>query len=283
MTRHTSYVSIDDTPSESKCTSVVNQTWRSLACDVPGYCSRQSTPVQMFHTLFGLYGEPSFCRPSNPDKNIVGFAEWNFASTQPDAQRINQITVRDEFVYNDAPEKHVDLVTLRMKMDVVDDAAKSVINAMSDEVRVDRQQHQLYVRSDDLDRANAVLCAAIQANAKNREFVDKPADLFDHFVKQRPTACYLPDDVQQRVVCTQAAPVAKKLSPYEEQKQKKQLQRERRLEKQAEAAESTTPTTTKPTGSASTGESGEARMAETSDAGDDPNTDTIRTSKRLAM
>ena len=235
MTRHTSYVSIDDTPSESKCANVVNQTWRSLACDVPGYCSRQNTPVQMFHTLLGLYGEPSFCSPSNPDRNIVGFAEWNFASTQPDAQRINQITVRDEFVYNDAPEKHVDLVTLRMKMDVVDDAAKSVINAMSDEVRVDPLQHQLYVRSDDLDRANAVLFAAIQANTKNREFVDKPADLFDHFVKQRPTACYLPDDVQQRAVCSQAAPVAKRLSPYEEQKQKKQLQRQRRLEEQADA------------------------------------------------
>lgn len=201
MTYKASYVSINDEGSESKCTRFVNKTWKRISCDVPGYCTvNQQTPVHMFETLHGLYGEPSFCCPSDPENGVVGFAEWNF---QTDGHRVNQITVRDEFVYNDLPVKHVDLVTSRIKLDVYDHSAKSMLNTMSDGVRVDTLQHQLYVRADDLDRTNAMISAAFQANAPNREFVDKPADLFDHFVTQQPSTCYLPDDVNRRVVCKQ--------------------------------------------------------------------------------
>ena len=203
MTYKASYVSINDEGSESKCTRIVNKSWKRISCDVPGYCSStQQTPAHMFETLLGLYGEPSFCSHSDPDNGVVGFAEWNFPTkSSSEGPRVNQIVVRDEFVYNDLPSKHVDLITSRLKIDIYDHAAKAMLSTMSDGVRVDPLQYQLYVRADDLDRTNAIISAALQANAPNREYVDKPADLFEHLVAQEPSACYLPDDTNGHTVC----------------------------------------------------------------------------------
>jgi len=202
MTRDARYVLIvDGDENESKCSKLVHQTWKSRACDVPAYCSRsQPTPVQMYQTLFDLYGEPSACRPSLPDQNVVGFAEWNFAPSR-DAQRVNQIVVHDAFLYNDEPEKHVELFTARVPMEVYDDDAKRVLNTMSDNVHVDALQHQLYVRADDLQRANAMIAAAIAMNTPNRAFVDNPANLFHYFAQRPPLTCHLPEDARQQAIC----------------------------------------------------------------------------------
>ena len=231
MTHRASYVTINDSPDESKCATIVKQTWKRISCDIQQYCSNQNTPVQMYQSLVKRYGEPSVCIPSIPDKNVVGFAQWNFESIKTDddvdAKFVNQITVRDEFVYNDAPDKHVDLVTSRIKMDVYDNAAKTVLNTMNDSVHVDALQQQLYVRSDELDRSNDMIAAAILVNTKHREFVDKPADLFDYFIKSKTSVCYFPDDVEKQRVCSNK-PVVTTRTAYDEQKQRRDMQRKER-------------------------------------------------------
>ena len=109
--------------------------------------------------------------------------------------------MHDAFLYNDEPEKHVELLTARMPIDVYDEDAKRVLNTMSDNVHVDALQHQLYVRAADLQRANAMIAAAIAMNTPHRAFVDNPTSLFHYFAQMPPSTCHLPDDARRQTVC----------------------------------------------------------------------------------